>query len=127
MFITAAVLLLLSASHPDAGVPADKLGALKASARALIKTTGCTKASQCKQQPMGNRPCGGPSEFLVYCAATTDEKKLKQKAQLVTDAEKSFNSKSQLMGTCDVLAAPKLKLESSECLPDRAKSADLPM
>src|SRR3954464_13804418 len=84
---------------------------LKSEARALVKTTGCTQVSQCQVLEVGSRPCGGPSEYLVYCSKSTDVAKLKKKAKAATDAEKATNATEGLMGTCEALSPPKVKLE----------------
>jgi hypothetical protein len=102
-------------------------GDLKAAARAVVKTTGCTQVSQCQVMPVGSRPCGGPSEFLVYCAKSTDEKKLKAKVKAATDAEKALNATDGLMGTCQVLSSPTVKLVKGACVAEEPKSADVPM
>lgn len=112
--------LALSVAQPD-------LAALKAEARALSKSSGCTQLSQCKALPLGSRPCGGPSEFLVYCAPSTDEKALEAKAKQVSEAEKAQNATSGTMGICTALTPPKLKLEKGQCSAVPAKSFDVPM
>jgi hypothetical protein len=90
-------------------------GDLKADARSAAKTTGCTQVSQCQVMEVGSRPCGGPSDFIVYCSKTTDVAKLKKKVKAATEAEKATNATDGLMGTCSVLAKPKAKLEKGAC------------
>ena len=101
--------------------------ALKREAHALARATGCTQAAQCKAMPLGSKPCGGPTEFLVYCATSTDEKALEAKAKLASDAEKANNAASQMMGICTALSPPKVKLENGQCVAVETKSADQPM
>ena len=121
------VWIATGASPVDAGSPAEKLAALKSAARSLAKSTGCKQVTQCKALPLGSRSCGGPSEFLVYCAASTNEKKLKQQAKAATEAEKTFNAQSQTASICSVLTPPVVKLESGECKPEAPKSTSIPM
>ncbi len=114
----ASILLMLSLhAEPDQ----------KSAARAVVKTTGCKQVSQCQVMPMGSRPCGGPAEFLVYCAKTTDLKKLKAKVKAATDAEKALNATDGLMGTCNVLSAPAVKLQKGACVAEEPKSGEVPM
>ena len=112
--------LALSLSKPD-------VAALKNEARALAKPAGCTQVTQCTVMPLGSKPCGGPAEFLVYCAGSTDEKALQSKAQQATDAEKAANAANQMMGICTALSAPVVKLEKGSCAAVEPKKADLPM
>ena len=94
-------------------------------AREVVKINGCTRPSQCHAMPMGSRPCGGPSEFLVYCALSTDVKKLKSRVKTATDAEKALNATTQLMSICSVLPEPKVELVRGVCI--AVANADLPM
>ncbi len=112
--------LALSLASPD-------LAALKKDVRAVAKPAGCTQAAQCKVLPMGARPCGGPTEFVIYCATATDEKLLTEKANAVTEAEKAMNAASGAMGTCVALAAPKVTWVSGVCAAAQQKPADVPM
>ncbi len=108
----------LAHSDPDA---------LKREARAVSNPTGCTQLSQCKVLALGSKPCGGPSEFLVYCSTSTDERLLEAKVRLATDAEKAKNAANQMMGICTALSVPRVKFQNGQCLADEAKAADVPM
>lgn len=112
--------LALALGQPD-------VASLKQEARALAKATGCAQVAQCKVLSLGSKPCGGPTEFLVYCASSTDEKALEAKAMQASEAEKAKNAKDQLMGICTALVPPKVKLENGACAAVQPKSADLPM
>ncbi len=101
--------------------------ALKKEARALAIATGCTQLAQCKALALGSKSCGGPSEFLVFCAGSTDEKSLVAKAKEATEAEKAKNVAGSTMGICTALTPPKLKLENGQCGAVEPKSTDLPM
>jgi hypothetical protein len=132
MIASSFVLLWLAlGAAPDAGLSLEteqaRVTALKTAARALVKCEGCQQTAQCKVLPMGSRPCGGPSEFLVYCARSTAEKKLKQAARAATDAEKALNAKSETMSTCSVLSPPVVQLSGGACKAAAPKTSDLPM
>lgn len=112
--------LALSLAKPD-------VDALKSEARALAKPAPCTAVTECKVLPLGSKPCGGPTEFLVYCAGASDEKALTAKAQAASDAEKARNAANETMGICTALMPPKVKLEKGRCEAVVPKAADLPM
>ncbi|MBS1153804.1 MAG: hypothetical protein H6Q89_5502 [Myxococcaceae bacterium] len=101
--------------------------ALKREARALCKPAGCTEVAQCKVLPLGSKPCGGPTEFLVCCAKSTDLPALEAKAKQASEAEQAKNAAGQVMGICTALAPPKVKLENGQCAAVEPKSADFPM
>ena len=52
--------------------------------RDLASDSGCETLSQCKTVPVGERACGGPREYVVYCAVSTDEDALLAVAESVT-------------------------------------------
>ena len=112
--------LALSLTQPD-------VTALKKEARALANPNKCAELAQCKVMPLGSKSCGGPTEFVVYCAGSTDEKALEAKAKQASDAEKAKNAANQMMGICTALTPPKLKLEKGQCSAVELKSADVPM
>ena len=80
--------------------------ALEDQAKALVKADGCTSADQCRTAPVGNRACGGPRYYLVYCSRTTDSAALFAKLKAVADAENEFNTKYQLASTCEFRMPP---------------------
>ena len=89
--------------------------ALEDSAKALVKTGGCTSADQCRTAPVGNRACGGPRYYLVYCSRTTDSAALFTRLKAVADAENEFNTKYQLASTCEFRLPPKVALAGASC------------
>ena len=103
------------------------LAALKRETRGLSKPSGCARVADCKVLPMGSKPCGGPTEFLVYCATSTDEKALEAKAKRVTDTEKAVNAAQQSMSICTALTPPKVKLQNGVCTAASTSATDVPM
>lgn len=107
------------------GAPAD-IPALKAEVRALAKPK-CATATQCRAVPLGSAPCGGPTEFVVTCAAAPDFKALEAKAKAASDAERIQNEKNQRMSVCTALSPPALKLEAGACAAAASRPTDVPM
>ena len=89
--------------------------ALEDEAKALVKTDGCTSADQCRSAPVGNRACGGPRYYLVYCSRTTDSAALFAKLKAVADAENEFNTRYKIMSTCEFRMPPKVGLVGAAC------------
>ena len=89
--------------------------ALEAQAKALVKTDGCASADQCRTAPVGNRACGGPRYYLVYCSRTTDSAALFGKLKAVADAEYEFNRRYQLVSTCEFRMPPTASLVGGAC------------
>jgi len=89
--------------------------ALEDQAKALVKTDGCTSADQCRTAPVGNRACGGPRYYLVYCSRTTDSAALFARLKAVADAENEFNTKYQIVSTCEFRMPPQVAVTSGSC------------
>jgi hypothetical protein len=88
---------------------------LENQAKALANADGCTAAAQCRTAPVGNRACGGPRYYLVYCSPTTDSVALFRKLEAITAAEKEYNTRYQLGSTCEFRMPPTVGLSGGSC------------
>jgi hypothetical protein len=88
---------------------------LEREARALATTTGCDRAHACRSAPLGWRACGGPRDFVVYCAATTDTAALFAKLRALELAERAYNQRAGLMSTCEMRLPPVVSLSGGAC------------
>ena len=92
-----------------------KIAQLEAEARAIAKATGCNSTNDCRTAPVGERACGGPRDYIVYCAATTDSVALFKKLDELKAAEIEFNKSSNMMSTCEFRMAPKTASIGGRC------------
>lgn len=88
---------------------------LEREARAIARTTGCGRASDCRTAPVGARACGGPRTYIVYCAATTDTVALTRKLRELERVEKDWLARSGTAGTCEMRMAPSTMLVGASC------------
>lgn len=88
---------------------------LEAEAKALVKTTSCTSGDQCRTAPVGSRACGGPRYYLVYCSRSTDSAALFRKLAEVESAERAYNTKYNVMSTCEFRMPPTVGLTAGTC------------
>jgi hypothetical protein len=84
-------------------------------AKALAKADGCTSAAQCRTAPVGSRACGGPRYYIVYCAQSTDSAALFRKLDAIAAAEREYNSRYQLMSTCEFRMPPQVSFSGGSC------------
>jgi hypothetical protein len=89
--------------------------ALEDQAKAVVKTDGCSSATECRTAPVGSRACGGPRYYLVYCAKTTDSAALAQKLDAVAAAEREYNAHYKLASTCEFRMPPTVGLSGGSC------------
>lgn len=88
---------------------------LEADARALAIVDGCEDSSDCRALPIGVRGCGGPRDFIVYCAKATDSTALARKIAAADSAETAFNAKYQVMSTCELRMPPVIEASGGKC------------
>jgi len=88
---------------------------LENEAKAIVKTDGCDAAAQCRTAPVGSRACGGPRYYLVYCSKTTDSAALFRKLEQVAAAEAEFNTRYQVVSTCEFRTPPQVGLVAGAC------------
>ena len=99
----------------DTAAARARLVQLEVEARALARTTGCNTAEQCRTAPLGARACGGPREYVVYCAATTDSAALYRKLDELKAAETKFNQDLGLASTCEFRTPPVTSVQGGSC------------
>jgi hypothetical protein len=85
-------------------------------ARALVHTDGCTVETDCAAAAVGEKACGGPREYWVYCKKTTDEKALLPKLDVERSLEHELNVKFDVVGDCaSVLAPTSFVIANGQC------------
>jgi hypothetical protein len=89
--------------------------ALENQAKALVKADGCSSAGECRTAPVGNRACGGPRYYLVYCSQATDSAALFRKLDAVAAAENEYNTHYKVMSTCEFRLPPTVALSGGSC------------
>jgi hypothetical protein len=93
----------------------ERIQRLEREARALARTDGCQSAGDCRAAPVGARPCGGPREYVVYCARSTDSVALYRKLDELAHAERAYNVKQGLFSTCEFRAPPRVVASGGSC------------
>jgi hypothetical protein len=105
-------------STPNGDVAANdtaRASRLEREARALIRTTGCATASTCQTAEVGWRACGGPRDYLVYCAASTDTAALLRKLEELKRVEMEDNERTGAVSTCEMRLPPAVGLQGGSC------------
>ena len=88
---------------------------LEQAAKGIVRTGQCAGASECRTAPVGNRGCGGPRYYLVYCPASTDTAALSRTLAQIVTLENAYNKKWQIISTCEYRMAPSLRLSGGRC------------
>jgi hypothetical protein len=106
----------------ELGAPAEerlcdptKIQALETEARELVEAGGCTDVSQCRTAPVGSRACGGPRDYVVYCAESTNEDALLRALDRLAKREDRFNRQCGVISICIFLSPPEVELVGGVC------------
>lgn len=102
-------------TRPAAGGETSNIARLEREARAIARPGPCQEEGQCRTAEVGSRPCGGPREYLVYCATTTDTVSLFAKLDSLAAAEKAYNEREGLVSTCEFRMPPTVELSGNAC------------
>jgi hypothetical protein len=93
----------------------ERIQRLEREARALARADGCTSGGECRAAPVGDRACGGPRTYFVYCARTTDSAALYRKLDELAEAERAYNKQQGLASTCEFRLPPRLVAGLGTC------------
>jgi len=74
----------------------------------------CANASDWRIVPIGSKPCGGATHFVLY-SVKIDTSLFLQKVENYTQKQKAFNIKYQMSSDCSTIIAPK----SVECVNEK--------
>ena len=138
VFLAISMVVLACSQSTPGGVPAgpggdriiltgdqkadwEQIVALENQAKALLKADGCTSAGECRTAPVGSRACGGPRYYLVYCSRTTDSAALFRKLDAVAQAERDYNTRYNMVSTCEFRMPPTVALTGGSCRPQSAE------
>jgi hypothetical protein len=86
---------------------------------AALVATGCSDVSQCDKVAVGQKLCGGPASYLVYCKESTDETKMRRVLDAVNAAAARAVDEQRaqgMAGTCEVTPEPTIALENGACV-----------
>jgi hypothetical protein len=99
---------------------------LENQARSLAASEGCSDVSQCKSAAVGAMACGGPRDYLVYCAATTDEDTLLRTLSQLQRSEEQANQQCGSFSICIFVSEPQVELVNGVCQKAEPESGSLP-
>ncbi|MBF4463839.1 hypothetical protein [Flavobacterium sp. LC2016-12] len=81
-----------------------------------INSELCTDSDQWDFTAIGSKACGGSAGYIAY-SKKIDKTEFLAKVKTYTDAEAAFNTKWNVVSTCDVVSPP----TSIECIDGKPK------
>jgi hypothetical protein len=106
---------LLLATVAAGAEPGEELRALRQEILQLIGNAPCANLVHCRALALGNRPCGGPAEYLAYSSFTNNRELIEAKAFEYTFLYEELQRGEQAVGACAVLPQPRLQCVDRRC------------
>ena len=90
--------------------------ALLARIRGAVGAAQCSDNSQCRTLAIGQKPCGGPEQWLPYSSATAPVEPLKAWSAELAAAAKRRNASSGMAGNCSYTPDPGAACVAGRCV-----------
>lgn len=97
-------------------VSQEKLNSLRAKVTLIEQANECDSNAQCKVIAAGNRPCGGPSHYMLYSTKITSDEKAKSVADELTKYESLHNAQTGMQSICAMLTKPTTQCINNKCV-----------
>ena len=97
-------------------VTEEALAEKEAAIREMVGDASCDDESACASMAFGAKPCGGPWEYLVYCADSVDEDALQNSVDEYFEMNQQYNMDNGVTSDCAMVEAPELELYEGICM-----------
>lgn len=109
------VVVLMAGCSPEPRDLDEQLAELEATIRQMIGEASCTTALQCRAIAFGNKPCGGPWEYLIYSTEDTDPQQFATLVETYYRLEGELNFQEGRVSDCEVPDFPLVVCEEQRC------------
>ena len=83
---------------------------------ALVGDAAGASIEDCRYSGLGSKPCGGPWEFIIYSASSTDSTALTEKLTAYNAFEAEMNERYGYASDCSLPNAPVLAYRDGRCV-----------
>lgn len=94
-----------------------RLAEMRAEILVSIEDLSCAKAADCATIALGDKPCGGPWEYLVYSRAAVDEQELTDAVDAYNRYNRELNQRWSWDSDCALAQQPGTDCVSEACAP----------
>ena len=107
---------LSACEEPSSTVTEADLAAKEAEIRDMIGDATCASAEACSSIAFGAKPCGGPWEYLIYCADSVDEEALQASVDAYFALNDQYNIEQGMASDCSEALEPTLDWVDGVCV-----------
>ncbi len=93
-----------------------KLAEMRREIDALIGDAAGASIEDCRYMALGDKPCGGPWEYIVYSASSTDSTALAERVTAYNAFEEEMNRRYWSISDCMYVTPPVLVYRDGRCL-----------
>ena len=93
-----------------------QLAEMRREINALVGDAAGTSIEDCRYAGVGSKPCGGPWEFIVYSASSTDSTALAEKLTAYNAFEAEMNELYGYASDCSLPNEPVLAYRDGRCV-----------
>ena len=83
---------------------------------ALIGDAAGASIEDCRYMALGDKPCGGPWEYVIYSVSSTDSTALAERVTAYNAFEEEMNRRYMYMSDCMYVTPPVLAYRDGRCL-----------
>ena len=83
---------------------------------ALVGDAAGASIEDCRYSGLGSKPCGGPWEFIIYSASSTDSTALAEKLTAYNAFEAEMNERYGYASDCSLPNEPVLAYRDGRCV-----------
>ena len=95
----------------------DSLSELNDQIQALVNTSECSDAFECRAIAFGSKPCGGPWEYLIY-TTSIDTLELQTLVDEYNSIEADYNLNCDSVSDCAFVSPPSgFECSDGQCIP----------
>ena len=99
-----------------------QLDSMKQEILDYVGDASCSFAEGCRYIALGDKPCGGPWEYVIYCAESVNEEHLNDLVTAYNKFEHDINIKYNRISDCMYLMPPEeLVLEKGYCIASQSE------
>ena len=81
----------------------------------MIGDAAAANTGLCRTIAFGSKPCGGPRQYLIYSASTTDSAALAAAVARYNALESETNKREGRVSDCMLVAPPDVALINGRC------------
>ena len=83
---------------------------------ALVGDAAGASIEDCRYASLGAKPCGGPWEYVIYSASSTDSTALAERLTAYNTFEAEMNERYEYASDCSVPNVPVLAYRDGRCV-----------